>query len=214
MDKKEKKKLPIEENVDIEFEYKVYMLYDKLKKHKGLVVLGVVLFFALIFGGYFYKKHKESLLNRSSVIAYQIEKAYLNKEYEKAEKLINQLKKEYPNSPFVKLAEGYSFLIKKEKEKVSPTDADKLEQILSTKHLKGVVVEYKGYLYYTDGKYQQTLSTIQPIDQRYSNYISALTLKGFTYKKIGKTEEAKQVFSQVLELSPYEYFKLIAKENL
>lgn len=210
----DKKKVPLEKDVDVEFEYKVYMIYDFLKKNKGFVITGVVLFFLLLFSFFFYKHHRETILNESSVLAYQIQKAYDEKEFEKAKNLINKMKDKYPDSPFIKVAIAYSLLIKKDKGNINPTDLNILQVRINSEQINSGLTEFRGYLYYKNNEYGKTLTVIRPIDQRFYNYVSALTLKGFTLKKMGEITESVNVFNQVLQLSKYDYFKLLAKENL
>ena len=210
----EKKKVPIEKDVDIEFEYKVYMVYDFLKKNKIFVIIGAVLVVLLISTFFVYKHHKETLLNESSVIAYQIQKAYDSKDYEKVKKLVDRLRKDYPDSPFVKLGIAYELLVKKEKNSIKPEDLNKLQVRVNSDQINAGLTEYRGYLYYREKQYGKTLTVLRPVDQRFYNYVSALTLKGFTLKKLGEKEKALTAFNQVLQLSRYDYFKLIAKENL
>ena len=210
----EKKKVPLEKDVDIEFEYKVYMIYDFLKKNKGFVITGVILFFLLLISFFFYKHHKETVLNESSVLAYQLQKAYDAKQFEKAENLIKKMKDKYPDSPFIKVAIAYSLLIKKDKGNITPTDLNLLQVRVSSDQLNSGLTEFRGYIYYKNKEYGKTLTVIRPIDQRFYNYVSALTLKGFTLKKMGENKKSANVFNQVLQLSKYDYFKLLAKENL
>ncbi|NPA58024.1 MAG: tetratricopeptide repeat protein [Aquificae bacterium] len=214
MDRKEKKKLPLEKDVDIEFEYKVYMLYDRLKKYKYPILAGAVAFFIALGGYFYYKNHKEQLLNASSVVLYQIQKAYAAKNYQQVATLVEKLKKEYPSSPYLKVGEAYLLLAKKEEGKPDGKIADSIQEKLKTKQLKGNLTEFKAYLHYSNGDYKQTLSLLERIDSTFYNYVSALTLKGFTYKKLGEKDKAVAVFKQVEELSKYDYFKLIAKENM
>ncbi|WP_457626892.1 tetratricopeptide repeat protein [Persephonella sp.] len=210
----EKKKVPLEKDVDIEFEYKVYMIYDFLKSNLKFVIAGVVLVALLIGAFFYYKYQQEEILNRSSVMAYNIQKAFSQKKYDEAQKLIEKLKKEYPDSPFVKVALSYELLIKKEKNSISPDDLNKLQVRVKSKQLNSGLTEFKGYLYFKNGDYGKTLGVIKPINQEFYNYVSALTLKGFTLKKLGKDDLALEAFKQIQELSKYEYFKLIAKENM
>ena len=210
----EKKKVPIEKDVDVEFEYKVYMIYDFLKKNKGFVITGVVLVFLLLGSFFFYKHHKETVLNESSVLVYQIQKAYDQKQLEKAENLIKKIKEKYPDSPFVKVALAYSLLIKKEKGSITPSDLNLLQVRVNSDQINSGLTEFRGYLYYKNKEYGKTLTVLRPIDQRFYNYVSALTLKGFTLRKMGENEKSANVFNQVLQLSKYDYFKLLAKENL
>ena len=210
----EKKKLPLEQDVDIEFEYKVYMFYDFVKKNIKLFIAGIVLIILLIVAFFYYRHHQQEILNKSSSIAYQISKLYQDKKYQEAEKLINKIKKEYPESPFVKVAIAYDLLIKKDQSKITPEDINKLQVRLNSQQLNAGLTEYKGYLYYKNKEYGKTLNIIKTIDQRFYNYISALTLKAFTLQKTGNSSEAKNVFNEILQLSKYDYFKLLAKENL
>ncbi|SNZ11420.1 Putative negative regulator of RcsB-dependent stress response [Persephonella hydrogeniphila] len=210
----EKKKVPLEKDVDIEFEYKVYMIYDFLKKNKIFVITGVVLVFLLIFTFFAYKHHKETVLNESSAIVYQIQKAYDSKDYKKVQELVNKLKKEYSGSPFVKLGIAYQLLVKKEKEEIKPEDLNKLQVRVNSDQINAGLTEYRAYLYYRNKQYGKVITTVRPIDQRFYNYVSALMLKGFALKKLGEEDKAVAAFNQVLQLSRYDYFKLIAKENL
>ena len=210
----ERKKVPLEKDVDIEFEYKVYMIYDFLKKNKGFVITGIVLFFLLLISFFFYKHHKETVLNESSVLAYQLQKAYDAKQFKKAENLIKKMKDKYPDSPFIKVAIAYSLLIKKDEEKIKPTDLNLLQVRINSDQINSGLTEFRGYLYYKNNEYGKTLTVIRPIDQRFYNYVSALTLKGFTLKKMGEDKKSANVFNQVLQLSKYDYFRLLAKENL
>ena len=210
----EKKKLPLEQDVDIEFEYKVYMFYDFVRKNIKLFIAGIVLIILLIVAFFYYKHHQQEILNKSSSIAYQISKLYQDKKYQEAQKLIDKIKKEYPNSPFIKVAIAYDLLIKKDQNKIAPEDINELQVRLNSQQLNAGLTEYKGYLYYKNKEYGKTLNTIKTIDQRYYNYISALTLKAFTLQKTGNSSEAKNIFNEILQLSKYDYFKLLAKENL
>jgi len=210
----EKKKVPLEKDVDVEFEYKVYMVYDFLKSNIKFVIAGVILIILLIGAFFYYKYQQEEVLNNSSVIVYNIQKAFSEKKFDEAQNLIEKIKKEYPDSPFVKVAISYELLIKKEKNNIKPDDLNKLQVRINSVQLNSGLTEFKGYLYFENKDYGKTLGIIKPINQEYYNYVSALTLKGFTLKKMGKYDLAIETFKQVQELSKYEYFKLIAKENM
>jgi len=209
-----KKKLPLEQDVDIEFEYKVYMLYDFLKKNKKFVIGGTLLIIALIGTFFYYKQQKNNMLNNSSLISYQIQEAFNKKDFKKVKQLISKMKKEYPDSPFMKVALAYNILLKKETNKATPNDINKLQVRINSHQLNAGLNEFKGYLYYKANEYSKTLNILKSIDQKYYNYVSALTLKGFTFKRLNQDDKALSIFNQVLELSKYEYFKLVAKENL
>ncbi|MDQ7056064.1 MAG: tetratricopeptide repeat protein [Persephonella sp.] len=210
----EKKKVPLEKDVDIEFEYKVYMFYDFLKKNIKLVITGIVILILIIATYFYYRHSQEQLLNNSSVALYRIQKAFSSKNFDDAEKLINQFKNKYPDSPFIKVALAYEILIKREKNSIKPEDLNRLQVRVNSKQLNAGLTEYRAYIYYKNKEYGKTLGIIRNIDQRYYNYISALTLKGFTLKHSGKEKESANTFNQVFQLSKYEYFKLLAKENM
>ncbi len=210
----EKKKVPIEKDVDIEFEYKVYMFYDFIKKNIKLVVSGVVILFLIIATYFYYRHSQEVLLNNSSVALYKIQKAFSSKKFDEAQKLINQFKEKYPDSPFIKVAIAYEILIKKEKNSIKPEELNKLQVRINSKQINAGLTEFRAYLYYKNKDYSKAVGITQNIDQRYYNYISALTLKGFSLKHLGKEKEYRNTFNQVFQLSKYDYFKLLAKENM
>lgn len=212
-----KKHLPLEKDVDIEFEYKIYMLLDYLKKYyKPLIALGVIILTTII--GYFYwEKKKEELYNQASAVIFDIGELFAQKKYEEAQKLINRFKERFADTPYVKLALAYEVLIKKEN-KESPdkieTTVKQLKNKLSTKHLKSASTEFEGYLSYVKSNYENTIKITDNIKKEHFNYISASLLKAFAYKKLGKEDKAKGIFEEISETSPYQYFKLVARENL
>jgi len=64
------REVPLKEDVDIELEYKIYLLYERLKKYK-LVILGffIGLILALV-GLFLYKNYQENKLNNASIVFY------------------------------------------------------------------------------------------------------------------------------------------------
>jgi len=110
-----KKHLPLEKDVDIEFEYKVYMILDHLKKYyKPLLAIGVAIIVGIVIF-YLYQKNKEETYNRASAVIFEISNLYANEKYESAEKLIKRFKEQFSDTPYVKLADAYSILIMKAK---------------------------------------------------------------------------------------------------
>jgi len=204
------KEVPLKEDVDIEFEYKIYILYERLKKYKFLILgvfVGIIL---VIVASYFYQKHKEERINEASVIFYNLEKAYNENKYNEAKKFIEKLKNDYKDTGYYKLALSYELLIKKEKNQISVEDIDNLKNSLNTEDLKGYLSEYQAYIAYKNEKYNDALDKLNSITQQNFNYISALTLKGIVLIK-EKNPQFKQVLEEVVNLSQYDYFKQVAK---
>ena len=204
------KEVPLKEDVDIEFEYKVYLLYEKLKKYKFLIIglfIGIIF---LIVASYFYKKYQEERLNKASVVFYNLAKAYSENKYDEAKKFINKLKSEFQDTGYYKLALSYELLMNKEKSNLKVEDINKLKGNLNTEDLKGYFSEYKAYLKYEDKKYDEALKILSSVTQQDFNYISALTLRGIVLIK-EKNPQFKQVLEEVANLSQYDYFKQIAQ---
>ncbi|WP_457641753.1 tetratricopeptide repeat protein [Persephonella sp.] len=206
------KEVPLKEDVDIEFEYKVYMLFDKLKKYKIFIISGFVTFILVIAAAVYIKSEKEKVLNEASAIAYDIGKMFSENKEEEAKKLIEKLKNQYGDTPYVKIAVAYEILLEKEKRNPDKNKITELKNLLETDQLKSGLNEYYGYVLHLENKDNEALQTLDQIDQKYYNYISGLLLKGFIYRKQGK--DAGNIFKQVMELSKYNYFRKIAEENL
>ncbi len=212
-----KKHLPLEKDVDIEFEYKVYMVLDYLKKYyKPLLAIGVAIIVGIV-AFYLYQKNKEETYNRASAVMFEISNLYANEKYESAEKLIKRFKEQFSDTPYVKLADAYSILImkaKNENTKKIESISNELKEKLKTKHLKSAFTEFESYLKYRENNYQSAIELTKNVKQEHFNYISAATLRAFAFKKLGKDREAKQIFEEISQTSPYQYFKLVARENL
>ncbi|WP_456401016.1 tetratricopeptide repeat protein [Persephonella sp.] len=206
------KEVPLKEDVDLEFEYKVYMLFDKLKKYKYLIIGASILFLLGIVGYVYMESEKEKILNKASGLVYDIRKSYIEEDYDKAISLIKEFKEKYSDTPYLKLAVSYEILISKKKNKVKPEDLIVLKEMLESDQLKSGIKEFKAYLLYTENKNKEALSNLEQINQKYYNYISSLLLKGFIIKKDGGNPE--NIFKQIIEISKYSYFKKIAEENL
>ncbi len=206
------KEIPIKEDVDLEFEYKVYMLFDKLKKYKLFLIAGFIGLILLIVGFVYIKSEREKILNKAAGTVYEIRKLYNDKKYDEAEKLIKEFKGKYSDTPYIKLALTYELLIEKDSKNITVEKIRNLEKVLKSDQLKSGIKEYYAYLLYKKGKNDEALKTVDQIDQKYYNFISALLLKGFILKKEGKNPE--DIFRQISELSKYNYFKKIAEENL
>ncbi len=212
-----KKQLPLEKDVDIEFEYKVYMILDYLKKyHKPLIALAVAVILAIV-AFFYFKKEREKTYNQASAVIFQIGELYAQEKYEDAQKLIKSFKQQFSDTPYIKLALSYELLILKAKgekpEKQKPV-VEELKNKLETRQLKSAFIEYDGYLSYVSNKPQESIDILSKVKKEHFNYLSATLLKAFAFKKLGKNEQARSLFEEISQTSAYQYFKLVARENL
>ncbi len=214
MDKK-KKELPFEEDVDLEFEYKVFMILDKLKKYKLFIIGGFIALIIGIVAVFVVKEEKQKVLNEASKLAYQIKLAYESDNEQKANSLINSFKSKYSDTPFMKLVLSYELKLKEKKDLPSAGEiAKKVKNLLETKQLKSGYTEYQGYVFHEENKDDNALKFLGSIERKDYNFISAQLLTAFILKKQGSIEEAKSIFTQISQESGFKYFSAIAKENL
>ncbi len=214
MDKK-KKELPFEEDVDLEFEYKVFMILDKLKKYKLFIIGGFIALIIGIVAVFVVKEEKQKVLNEASKLAYQIKLAYESDNEQKANSLINSFKSKYSDTPFMKLVLSYELKLKEKKDLPSAGEiAKKIKNLLETKQLKSGYTEYQGYVFHEENKDDNALKFLGSIERKDYNFISAQLLTAFILKKQGSIEEAKSIFTQISQESGFKYFSAIARENL
>jgi predicted negative regulator of RcsB-dependent stress response len=209
-----KEKLPLEKDVDIEFEYKLYLFWERIRKYTKLIIAVIIAVIIGIFGFIYKKNADEKILNEASSVIYEIGDLYANGKYDKAMEIIARFKDQYGDTPFVKLAVSYEILIKKEKNKEDLQTASNLKQLLVSEQLKAQNREYIGYIHYKEKQYQQSLNILNTVEQKHFNYISAQILKGADFVKLGKLQEAESIFKNISETSNYRYFTIIARENL
>jgi predicted negative regulator of RcsB-dependent stress response len=209
-EKKEiEKEVPIKEDVDLEFEFKVYLILDKLKKFKYFIIAGFVAIILAIIGWYMYEKNLEEKKNRASLMVYEISQLYENNKDKELMKKIEEFKKEYGDTDYIKLVLTYEYLVKKEKDKLKPSDTDNLLSKIKTENLKGYLKEFKAYLLFKEKKYKEALKILNTITQKDFNYISALTLKAIILKA-ENNPSYKEVLKQVKNLAKTPYFKQLA----
>ncbi len=214
MEKKEKN-LPFEENVDIEFEYKVFLILDKLKRYKYLIIGAFVLLLIGIVGFFIYKQNQEKILNEASGLAYKIKLNYEKGEDEKALSLINEFKKKYAETPFIKLVSAYEININKRENPLKTEETSKLiREKLFTDQLKSGYKEYNAYLLYLKDEKDKALPVLGSVDEKYYNNISAKLLTAIIFKETGNTEKAKSIFEEIAQKRFLRYFSTIASENL
>jgi len=212
---KKKKELPFEEDVDLEFEYKVFMILDKLKKYKLFIIGGFIALIIGIVAVFVVKEEKQKVLNEASKLAYQIKLAYESDNEQKANSLINSFKSKYSDTPFMKLVLSYELKLKEKKDLPSAGEiAKKIKNLLETKQLKSGYTEYQGYVFHEENKDDNALKFLGSIERKDYNFISAQLLTAFILKKQGSIEEAKSIFTQISQESGFKYFSAIARENL
>lgn len=209
----EKEKLPLEKDVDIELEYKLYSIYDKIKKHWKIVLGLVITLFVITAIFYYLKEQKEEKYQKATVLVSQISDKIFSKDYENAKKLISDFEKKYTDTDIYKVVLAYKIIINNEEGKIDKTDAEKLKNLLKT-DLKSNITEYLAYSYYKEEKLNEAISLLNTINQENNNYLSAGLLKAFILQKEGKEAEAKNIFTQIKDNKKYNYFSVIARENL
>jgi len=210
-EKKEiEKEVPLKEDVDLEFEFKVYLLYEKLKKYKYLIIGGFVAIILGLTGWYLYEKHLEKKKEEASLLVYEISQLYDEKKDKELKEKIKEFKEKYGDTDYMKVVLSYEYLLKKENKNLKPNEVDNVISMLETLDLKNYLKEFKAYLFYDNKKYKEALSILDTIDQRSFNYISALTLKAIVLKKEGNPQY-KNILEQVKNLAKTPYFKQFAQ---
>ncbi|RMD46387.1 MAG: hypothetical protein D6834_02550 [Aquificota bacterium] len=106
--------------------------------------------------------------------------------------------------------------MQKEKGNIDKNLMKKLRNKLNTDQIKAYFTEFEGYINYKNKKFYNAVSKLDMIEQKHFNYLSSLTLKGIILKKEGKSQQAKQLFEEIKELSKnkYNYFEAFAKESI
>jgi len=211
-----KPKPPIEENVDLEFEYKLLHFYDRIKPYLKQIIFLILIVLAGIFYYIYHKSKIEEKLNQASVYVYKIQTEIQNKEYDKALKDIKFFKANFADTSYVKLIYSFEVFIQKEKRNIDKNLVSKLKNKLNTDQIKAYFTEFEGYISYKNNKFDDAVSKLNMIKQEHFNYLSSLTLKGIILKKEGKNQQAKQLFEEIKELSKdkYNYFEAFAKESI
>lgn len=206
------KELPLKKDVDLELEYKVYSLYDKIKK-MWKVLIATLLAVVLIISGYLYKRHlDEENIKKASVLLSEINDAVSKNDTAKAENLIKNFEKDYSDTDLNKVVLAYKILLNREKGIEDMETAKKLHATLKT-DLKSGLSEYIAYLDYKSNNITKSKNVLSEIDQKSYNFYSSKALLGFIYKREGNLTEAENVF-KMLSNSKYRYFSMIGKENL
>ncbi|PMP64115.1 MAG: hypothetical protein C0198_00255 [Sulfurihydrogenibium sp.] len=206
-------KLPLEKDVDIELEYKIYSLWDKLKRYIKFLVLAVILILLGSVGYYFYEKKEEEKNAKASVYVLKINNLLADNKKDEANKLIQEFEKNYKDTSYYKLILAYKIMMLKDEGKNDLNLVRDLESKLNTQLSKGVK-EYKAYLEYKSGNSNKAKEDLKSITKEDYNYISAQSLLALIYKKEGNITEAEKIFKNIQENKNYRYFSILARENL
>ncbi len=211
-----KEKLPVEENVDIEFEYKLLHIYDRIKPYFKHILAAILLFILIIIYVLYRHSAQQERENKASIYIYQIKKDIEDKKFKEAEKKIKFFEANYADTDFIKLAYAYEILIEKQKNSLKSDTVKKLKEKLSTDQSKGYFTEFEGYLFYKDKQYSKSLDKLNLVKQDNFNYLSALTLKAIIFDKQRNKEKATELFGEIeaLAKNKYPYFENIAKRSL
>lgn len=208
-----KDKLPLEKDVDIELEYKVYHFWDKIKKYLKFIVATVLILFIFSLGYYLYKQKKEEENQKASVYITKINNLLADNKKDEAQKLIQEFEKNYKDTDYYKVILAYKIMMMKEENKEDVSLAKELKNKLQTQLSKGMI-EYESYLEYKSGKQSEAKETLKSINKEDYNYISAQSLLALIYKKEGNFQEAEKIFKTIQENKNYRYFSILARENL
>lgn len=208
----EKRKVPLEKDIDIELEYRIYSLYDRIRK-RWKFVLGIVLSVFLLASGYYYKKTLDmKKKEEASVLIVGINEKLSKEDTTGAQKVIEEFEKRYRDTDYKKVVLAYKILLQKEKGIDDTKSAEELKESLSTE-LKSGLKEYLAYVKYKNGKIKEAKESLLSIEPKDYNYFSGRMLLGFIYKKESDLSKAQEMFKS-LSNSKYRYFSLIGKENL
>lgn len=139
-----KEKLPLEKDVDIELEYKIYHLWDKVKKYLKIILAFVVILLIGSLGYYLYTKKKQEENEKASVYVSKIANLLSEDKKEEAKKLIDEFEKKYKDTNFYKVILSYKIMMAKDEGKEDEKLANALKEKLNTQILEGVK-EYTAY---------------------------------------------------------------------
>jgi len=204
-----KEKLPIEENVDIEFEYKLLHFYDRVKPYLKFIIAGFILAVLMLIALIYQKSKEKEILNNAGAKVYEISELISSKKFSEATKLIAEFKKTYADTPYIKLINVYEIQIQRQQNKnIDKKLVQKTKNLFNTDQLKAFYTEFEGFLNFKEKKYTEAKQNLENVKQNHFNYLSALLLKGIILEKTGEKNKAKTAFEEVRELSKnkFKYF--------
>jgi len=204
-----KEKLPIDENVDIEFEYKLLHFYDRIKPYLKFIITGFILALLILIALIYQKSKEKEFLNNAGAKVYEISELVSNKKFSQAKKLITEFKKTYADTPYIKLINVYEIQIQRQQNKnIDKKLVQETKNLFNTDQLKAFYTEFEGLLNFKEKKYTDAKQNLDNVKQNHFNYLSALLLKGIILEKTGEKDKAKTAFEEVRELSKnkFKYF--------
>ncbi len=209
----EKEKLPIEKDVDLELEYKIYRLYDILKKKIKIILIFFVILLILL-GGYYYKKELDLQNNtKASVELMKISQLIADNKLVEAEGEIKNFEKNFKDTDYYKVILAYKILLKKENNVEDAESSKQLLNLLKTDISSGFK-EYLAYINYKNGDLKTSKSYLKDIDSKNYNYLSSQILYAFILRKEGNYQEANKILDMIKNNQNYRYLSLLAKESL
>ncbi len=209
----EKEKLPIEKDVDLELEYKIYRIYDILKKKIKTILISLVILL-IIFAGYYYKKELDLQKKiKASVELTKISQLISDNKLAEAEKEIGNFEKNYKDTDYYKVVLAYKILLKRESNLEDLESVKQISNLLETDISSGFK-EYLSYLSYKNGDLKTSKDYLKSIDSKSYNYLSSQIISAFILKKEGNYEEARKILEMVKNNQNYRYLSLLAKESL
>ncbi len=215
MEEKKPKDLPFDKDVDLEFEYKVFLILDKISKYKYFIIGFFVALIVATVIFFLYKQEKEAFMNEASKVVYKIKLAYENDNDAKALSLIEDFKRNFAETPYIKVVLAYEQSIKKNKNPLETENINnKVKNKLVTDQLKSGYKEYTAFLLYEKKQDDQALSILGSIDDKYYNSISAKLLTAIILKEQGDKESSQAIFQELSQKKLFRYFSTIANENL
>ncbi len=215
MEEKKPKDLPFDKDVDLEFEYKVFLILDKISKYKYFIIGFFVALIVAIVVFFLYKQEKEAFMNEASKVVYKIKLAYENDNDAKALSLIEDFKRNFAETPYIKVVLAYEQSIKKNKNPLETENINnEVKNKLVTDQLKSGYKEYTAFLLHEKKQDDQALGILGSIDDKYYNSISAKLLTAIILKKQGDKESSQAIFQELSQKKLFRYFSTIANENL
>ncbi len=173
-----------------------------------IVLLGVVLF-VVVAGFLGLKRWRDKKLSELSYQEYEIRRAIQSGDYKRAEELIKKIQSD--ESPYKPLVLSYRLYLEKEGVKVD--EVQTLQDLISSLKDEDILPLYKerlAYAYYLVGNNQKALELLNEISKDSFNYYSAQILKGMVLEKMGKKDQAKEIYVQVEKSAKGTYFGNLA----
>ena len=140
-------------------------------------------------------KQQAALVQQLSFVAQLIEQ----REYQKAESLLNQLTKSFPSNPTIVNLFGILFLHQGKGEQA----VDKFLRAISLNPSESAYYFNAGNAYRLLQQFENASGYFEKAIERKKNYTEAYLNLGISLQSLGKIEEAKQSYQKALEQKPF-----------